>query len=130
MAVRRSFRTSRAFLVRAASMGETDRRLTFFTEAAGAVTVGAQGGHRSRNRLGEARQKYFFLDAAWTEEPGRMPILTSASILESFWDIVANWERVRYADYLLELASAVFPQTRPKPKAVAFLPPRIPPLSH
>ena len=121
MAVRRSFRTSRAFLVRAASMGETDRRLTFFTEAAGAVTVVAKAAHRSRKRFGGALQKYFLLDAAWTEEPGRMPILTSASILESFWDIVANWERVRYADYLLELASAVFPQSGPKPKAFAFL---------
>src|SRR4030067_1021913 len=130
MAVRRSFRSSRAFLVRAASMGETDRRLTFFTEAAGPVTGVAKAAHRSRKRFGGALQKYFLLDAAWTEVPGRMPILTSASILESFWDIVANWERVRSADYLLELASAVFPQTSPKPKAVAFLPPRIPPLSH
>src|SRR3989304_954176 len=121
MAVRRSFRSSRAFLVRAASMGETDRRLTFFTEAAGAVTVVAKAAHRSRKRFGGALQKYFLLDVAWTEEPGRMPILTSASILESFWDIVANWERVRYADYLLELVSAVFPQAGPKPKAFAFL---------
>lgn len=117
----RSYRSSRAFLVRTADMGETDRRLTFFTETDGALTVVAKAAHRSRKRFGGALQKYFLLDVAWTEEPRRMPILTSASILTSFWDIVANWERVRYADYLLELVLSLFPQPGPKTKAFAFL---------
>src|SRR3972149_120862 len=121
MAGRRSFRSSRAFLVRAADLGETDRRLIFFTEARGVVTVVAKAAHRSRRRFGGTLQKYFLLDVAWTEEGGRMPILTAASILESFWDIVAIWERVRYADYLLELVSAVFPQPGSKTKPFAFL---------
>ncbi len=102
-------------------MGETDRRITFFTESAGTVTIVAKAARRSRKRFGGALQKYFLLDVAWTEEPGRMPILTSASILESFWDIVTDWEKVRYADYLLELVSAVFPQPGPKTKAFSFL---------
>jgi DNA repair protein RecO (recombination protein O) len=121
MAGRRSFRSSRAFLIRAADMGEADRRLTFFTESAGAVTVVAKAAHRSRKRFGGVLQKYFLLDLSWSEEQRRLPILSSASILEAFWDILANWERVRYADYLLELVSALFPQTGPKPKAFALL---------
>ncbi|MBK5094070.1 MAG: DNA repair protein RecO [Deltaproteobacteria bacterium] len=121
MAGTRSFRSSRAFLVRAADMGETDRRLTFFTEADGALTAVAKAARRSRKRFGGALQKYFLLDVVWTEEPKRMPILTSASILASFWEIVANWERVRYADYLLELVSSLFPQAGPQSKAFAFL---------
>jgi DNA repair protein RecO (recombination protein O) len=121
MAGRRSFQSSRAFLIRAADMGEADRRLTFFTENAGAVTVVAKTAHRSRKRFGGVLQKYFLLDLTWSEEPRRLPILTSASIHETFWDILANWERVRYADYLLELVSALFPQAGPKPKAFAFL---------
>jgi DNA repair protein RecO (recombination protein O) len=121
MAGRRSFRSSRAVLVRAADLGETDRRLTFFTEAAGVVTVVAKAAHRSRRRFGGSLQKYFLLDLAWTEEGGRMPILTSASVVESFWDIVSSWERVRYADYLMELVSAIFPQPGAKKKAFAFL---------
>jgi DNA repair protein RecO (recombination protein O) len=121
MAGRRSFRSSRAFLIRAADMGETDRRLTFFTESAGAVTVVAKAAHRSRKRFGGVLQKYFLLDLSWSEEQRKLSILTSASILEVFWDILANWERVRYADYLMELVSALFPQAGPKPKAFAFL---------
>jgi DNA repair protein RecO len=54
MAGRRAFRSSRAFLIRAADMGEADRRLTFFTESAGAVTVVAKSAHRSRKRFGGA----------------------------------------------------------------------------
>ena len=121
MTARRSFRSSRAFLLRAADMGEADRRITFFTEISGTVTVVAKAARRSRKRFGGALQKYFLLDVAWSEEPGRMPILTSAAILESFWDIMANWERVRYADYLLELASSLFPQAGPKTKTFAIL---------
>lgn len=117
----RSFRSSRAFLVRSADFGETDRRLIFFTEAAGALGVVAKSAHRSRKRFGGALQKYFLLDIVWSEESGRMPILASASIVESFWDIVANWERIRYADYLLELVSSLFPQAGPKARVFAFL---------
>src|SRR3972149_1295852 len=61
MAGRRSFRSPRAFLVRAADLGETDRRLTFFTEAAGGVTVVAQAAHRRRGRFGGAPPKAFAL---------------------------------------------------------------------
>jgi DNA repair protein RecO (recombination protein O) len=121
MAGRRSFRSSRAFLVRTADMGETDRRLTFFTETDGSMTAVAKAARRSRKRFGGALQKYFLLDVVWTEEPKKMSILTSASILASFWEIVANWERVRYADHLLELVSSLFPQSGPKSKAFAFL---------
>lgn len=121
MAGSRSFRSSRAFLVRSADIGETDRRLTFFTEAAGTLGVVAKAAHRSRKRFGGALQKYFLLDIVWSEEAGRMPILGSASIVESFWDIVGNWERIRHADYLLELVSVLFPQSGSKPKAFAFL---------
>lgn len=121
MAGRRSFRSSQAFLLRSVDMGEADRRLAFFTETDGAVNVVAKAARRSRKRFGGALQKYFLLEVAWTEEPRRMPILTSASILVSFWDIVADWDRVRYADYLLELVSSLFPQSGHKTKAFAFL---------
>lgn len=121
MGATRSFRTSRAFLVRTADVGETDRRLTFFTEADGALIAVAKAARRSRKRFGGALQKYFLLDVVWTEEPKKMPILTSASILASFWEIVVNWERVRYADYLLELVSSLFPQSGSQNKAFAFL---------
>ncbi|MBI5419313.1 MAG: DNA repair protein RecO [Deltaproteobacteria bacterium] len=117
----RAFRTSRAFLVRSMDAGETDRRLSFFTEAEGLVPMVAKAARRSRKRFGGVLQKYFLLDVSWTEAPARMAVLGSAAILESFWEIVADWERVRYADYLLELSAALFPQPGPKPKAFEML---------
>lgn len=117
----RAFLSSRAFLVRTADLGEADRRLSFFTETAGAVTVVAKSAHRSRKRFGGALQRYLLLDIAWTEARRRMPVLTDASVAESFWDVLDDWERVRHADHLLELASALFPQPGPKPKAFAHL---------
>jgi DNA repair protein RecO (recombination protein O) len=117
----RSYRSSRAFLVRSADAGEIDRRISFFTESAGLVVTLAKAASRSRKRFGGALQKYLLLSLSWTEAPGRMAVLGSTSLLESFWEIAGDWERVRHADYLLELTAGLFPQPGPKPKAFALL---------
>lgn len=119
--IRPTFHSSPAFLVRAIDLGEADRRLTFFTRDAGVlVTVGKSAWH-SRKRFGGALQRYVLLDIAWTERPGRMAVLSSASVNRSFWGIVEDWERVRHADHLLEVASELFPQAGPKPRAFEVL---------
>ena len=117
----RSYRSARAFLVRSIDTGETDRRISFFTDSDGMVSTVAKAAHRSRKRFGGSLQKYFLLNVAWTESPGRMPVLESVSLVTSFWEIVADWEKVRHADYLLELAAVLFPQPGPKPKAFDVL---------
>jgi len=102
-------------------MGEADRRLSFFTEGEGEVTVMAKSAHRSRKRFGGILQRYVLLDIAWTEVAGRIPVLDGATVAESFWSILEDWEKVRHADYLLELSSALFPQPGPKPRAFSHL---------
>ena len=118
---KRVFHTSPAFLVRSSDMGEADRRLTFFTRGAGVVSCVAKSAWRSRKRFGGLLQRYVLLNITWTEIQGKMPVLDSASFLESFWPIVEEWDRVRHADYLLELATEIFPQGGPKPKAFNML---------
>jgi DNA repair protein RecO (recombination protein O) len=101
--------------------GESDRRISFFTESDGLVSMVAKAAYRSRKRFGGSLQKYFLLDVAWTEAAGRMPVLESVSLVTSFWEIVTDWQKVRHADYLLELAAALFPQPGPKPKVFGVL---------
>jgi DNA repair protein RecO (recombination protein O) len=48
-------------------------------------------------------------------------VLESVSLATSFWEIVTDWEKVRHADYLLELVAALFPQPGAKPKAFGVL---------
>lgn len=117
----RTFRSARAFLVRSVDTGETDRRISLFTESDGMVAAMAKAAHRSRKRFGGTLQKYFLLDVAWSDSPGRMPVLESVSLVTSFWEIVGDWEKVRHADYLLELAATLFPQAGPKPEAFGVL---------
>lgn len=117
----RSFRSARAFLVRSADAGETDRRISFFTDSDGMVATVAKAAHKSRRRFGGTLQKYLLLDISWTEAPQRLPVLESVSLVTSFWEIASDWEKVRHADYLLELAAAVFPQPGPKPKVFEML---------
>jgi len=50
-----------------------------------------------------------------------MAVLASASVNRSFWGIVEDWERVRHADHLLEVASELFPQGGAKPRAFEVL---------
>lgn len=117
----RTFHSSRAFLVRAADLGENDRRLTFFTEADGVVTLVGKAAHRSRKRFGGSLQRYFLLEISWSASPGRMAVLEQSTVLSSFWEIVGDWERVRHADHLLETVAGLFPQPGPKPKAFEAL---------
>ncbi len=84
------------------------------------MTVG-KSAWRSRKRFGGALQRYVLLDIAWTSHPGRMAVLSSASVNRSFWGIVEDWERVRHADHLLEIASELFPQGGAKPRAFEVL---------
>lgn len=117
----RTYHSSPAFLVRAVDMGEADRRVTFFSRDAGVVVTVGKSAWRSRKRFGGALQRYVLLDIAWSESPGRMAVLSSAALSESFWSVTEDWERVRHADYLLEMASELFPQAGPKPRAFAIL---------
>jgi DNA repair protein RecO (recombination protein O) len=117
----RSFHASPAFLVRAVDLGEADRRLSFFTREAGVVSTIGKSAWRSRKRFGGTLQRYVLLDIAWTESARGAALLTAASVSESFWSIVEDWERVRHGDYFLELAAELFPQAGAKPKAFAIL---------
>jgi len=117
----RSFHTSPALLVRAVDMGEADRRVTFFTREAGVVVTVGKSAWRSRKRFGGTLQRYVLLDISWSESPGRMSVLSSAALSESFWPVVDEWERVRHADYFLEMAAELFPQAGPKPRAFEIL---------
>ncbi len=119
--IRPSFHSSPAFLARAADLGEADRRLTFFTRDAGVLVTIGKSAWRSRKRFGGALQRYVLLDIAWSERPGGMAVLSSATVVRSFWGIVDEWERVRHADHLLEVASELFPQAGPKPRAFEVL---------
>ncbi|MDD5761551.1 MAG: DNA repair protein RecO [bacterium] len=119
--IRPSFHSSPAFLARAIDLGEADRRLTFFTRDAGVVVTVGKSAWRSRKRFGGALQRYVLLDISWTERPGRMAVLSSASVNRSFWAIVEDWERVRHADHLLEVVTELFPQAGAKPRAFEVL---------
>jgi len=119
--IRPSFHSSPAFLARAIDLGEADRRLTFFTRDAGSIAIVGKSAWRSRKRFGGALQRYVLLDIAWTSLPGRMAVLTSAAVNRSFFGIVEDWGRVRHADHLLEIASELFPQGGPKPRAFEVL---------
>jgi len=119
--IRPSLHSSPAFLARAIDLGEADRRLTFFTRNAGVLVTVGKSAWRSRKRFGGALQRYVLLDIAWAERPGRMAVLSSASVSRSFWSIVEDWERVRHADHLLEVASELFPQAGAKPRAFEAL---------
>jgi len=119
--IRPSFHSSPAFLAHAIDLGEADRRLTFFTRDAGVIMAVGKSAWRSRKRFGGTLQRYVLLDIAWSSLPGRLAVLSSASVNRSFWGIVEDWERVRHADHLLEIATELFPQAGPKHRVFEVL---------
>ncbi len=102
-------------------MGEADRRFTLFSESQGTVSLLGRSARKSRKRFGGVLQRYFLLDISWSAVSDRMPVLEQVVLVASFWEIVEDWEKVRHADYLLEMAVNLFPQSGPKPKAFEAL---------
>ncbi len=102
-------------------MGETDRRFTLFSESEGTVSLLGRSARKSRKRFGGVLQRYFLLDIGWSSITDRMPVLEQVMLVASFWEIIEDWDRVRHADYLLEMAVNLFPQPGPKPRAFEAL---------
>jgi len=99
---------TRGLLIRGYDAGEDDRRLVFLTESHGLITLVGKAAKKSRKRFGGVLQRYLLLSITWVPGRGSMPILTSASILESFWGVTESVGRARCADAILGTAAAIF----------------------
>ena len=89
-------------------VGEKDAIIKILTEDSGVISASARGVKSMKSKLSAGCSLFSYSDFLLTESKGRY-IVTSASLLEGFYGLSSNIERLSYATYAAELAVAISP---------------------
>ncbi len=89
-------------------VGEKDAIIKILTENSGVISASAKGIKSMKSKLSAGCSLFSYSDFLITESNGRF-IVTSASLIEGFYGLSANIERLSYATYAAEAAGAVSP---------------------
>lgn len=98
-----------AIVLRYANYGERDRMLTLFSPTRGLIEAAAHGCRRPKSRLLSASELFALGDFELFEKGGRYTV-TGFTLIENFYPLRDDWDRLNVGMYLLNLCeSAVQP---------------------
>lgn len=106
--------TTQAIVLRHADYREHDRMLTLLSPSMGRVEALCRGCKRPQSPLLAASEWFALGEYVLYAGKGRMTV-TSCSLTESFFPLRADWDKLKYATYLLSIAEAA---TQPGERAV------------
>ena len=106
----------RAFILRTADYGESDRVITLLGEDLGKVAAIARGARSSRRRFGGSLEPFALLEVALAQGRGRLPRLAESSLLRAHAGLASSLARIGAAGYLLELVRETLPENQPEPR--------------
>lgn len=89
-------------------VGEKDAIIKILTENAGVISASAKGVKSMKSKLASGCSLFSYSDFLLTESKGRY-IVTSAVLLEGFYGLSSNIERLSFATYAAEAAAAISP---------------------
>lgn len=95
-----------AIVLRYANYRDNDRMLTLLSPTRGRVEALARGCRRPRSPLLNASELFALGDYAFFERGGRLTV-TGASLIETFYPLREDFDRLSCGVYLLNLAEAV-----------------------
>lgn len=111
----------RAFILRTADYGESDRVVTLLGEDLGKVAAIARGARSSRRRFGGALEPFALLEVALARGRGRLPRLAESTLLRAHAGLARSLTRVGAAGHLLELVRETLPEGQPEPRVFALI---------
>ncbi len=89
-------------------VGEKDAIIKILTENSGVISASAKGVKSMKSKLSAGCSLFSYSDFLLTESKGRY-IVASASLIEGFYGLSANIERLSYATYAAECAGSLSP---------------------
>ncbi len=105
---------ARGIVIRRDNMGETDRRITIFTDRFGKVSIIAKGARRPKSRLASSTD--LFCEIEFIAARGRsLGILTESKIISSHCDIGSAWAKTKNAYWVGELINNLVHDEEPNP---------------
>lgn len=101
-------------------VGEKDAIIKILTENSGIISASAKGVKSMKSKLSAGCSLFSLSDFLLTESNGRY-IVASASLIEGFYGLSANIERLSYATYSAEAAAALSPAPEDAKEIVPLL---------
>ena len=101
-----------AIVLRYANYKDNDRMLTLFSPTRGRIEALARGCRRTRSPLLNASELFALGDYELYERGGRISV-TGASLIETFYPLRADFDRLACGTYLLNLAEAAIQPGEP-----------------
>jgi len=111
----------RAFILRTADYGESDRVITLIGEDLGKVAAIARGARNSRRRFGGSLEPFALLEVSLARGRGRLPRLAESSLLRAHSGLALSLTRIGAAGYVLELVRETLPENQPEPRVFALI---------
>ena len=107
-------------VTRQVNYGEADRILHIFTEELGIVSVLAKGARKYKSHQGGAAQLLYY--GQFTLAPGKgMYRMQGASVLESFFALSQDIEKLALCTYLFDITAALVQEQMPDRAALSLL---------
>lgn len=107
---------TRAVLLRSVDYGESDRIVTFLTEAYGLLSLMARGARRSRRRFAGALEPFSILEVELAHGRGQIGRLSSARMTQGFVRLLGSLARMQMAGRALEPLRGLLPEAHPEPE--------------
>lgn len=99
---------TRAIVARRANYAEANCMLTLFAEGLGTVSASVYGVNSKKSRMKTAAQPLCFAEFVLTKKSGEIYRAESAEVIETFYPIAEDLEKLALANYFLEIVGDVF----------------------
>lgn len=93
----------RGLIIKETMSGEADKYITVLTEGAGKITLLARGARKPKSKLMSAASLFVYGDFFYFQGSG-FKSLNSADILDGFYGLQTDYDRLVYASYVAEAA--------------------------
>lgn len=104
----RACQATPAIVLKTKPYGESDKIITFLTEAHGKITGIAKGAKRSQKRFVNSLEPFSLVKLGFYERPqSSLVFINSSDLLFSFSRIVTGLDKISYASYLIEITDGL-----------------------
>lgn len=109
-----------SLVLRYADFSESSRMLTLFTLEQGKISVSAKGCRRPKSALRPLSELYTLSELLLSGREGRWT-LTGGSLIDPFYDLRMDYERLNAASVLAQIANTVLPEEDPRPELFGLM---------
>ncbi len=104
-----------SLVLRYADYSESSRMLTLFTLEHGKISASAKGCRRPKSALRSLTELYTLSELLLSGRTGRYT-LTGGSLIDPFYDLRLDYERLNAASVMAQIANTVLPEEDPRPE--------------